>query len=244
MNNEIFTELRERLAELTEKYDLGQNEVVINGTVLSVEEAIGNPERNDFPLQKGKESLMQASFRGSCGQAFTDMPRNFRGSIQEIVKRPVKDNYGRAVLISSFNAVLRSLNLCDHSVHCKDGEPRKCSEELVKMISATYGKPQIALFGLQPAMAEALAKQFALRIFDLDPDNIGKEKFGVTVESGECEMEEVESWANLFLVTGSSVCNGSILNFLNLKKPVIFFGTTIAGTAAIFELTRFCPFSS
>ncbi|GAI33155.1 unnamed protein product, partial [marine sediment metagenome] len=52
---------------------------------LTPQEVIGKPERDDFPLLKGKEVMLQADFKGSLGQAFTDMPGNYSGSLREIL---------------------------------------------------------------------------------------------------------------------------------------------------------------
>lgn len=244
MENDFCRNIQQKLKDLAAQHDLSGSNVYIESSVLTVKEAIGSPRRNDFPLQKGKEKLMQACCNGYYGQAYTDMPDNFSGTIQEVVSLPLKNNYQRAVLVSSFNAVLRSLNLCGNTIHCKDCQPEECSGKLVEMIKSTYGNPKIALFGFQPAMAEALAGKFDLRIFDLDPENIGRERFGVTIENGNCRMEEVQAWADLVLVTGSTICNGTLSNFLSLQKPVVFYGTTIAGTASAFGLNHFCPESS
>ncbi len=238
---ELYDKLKETFQQTIEKYNLKEHSIEIKGAVLSVKEAIGNPERQDFPLQKGKEKLMQASFRGYYGQAFTDMPRDFSGKLKDIVSMPINNNYDRAVFVSSLNAVAAYLKVADHTIHCKDEDPHKCSLRLVEKIKSEYNDPKIAFFGLQPAMVEALAGKFEMRVFDLNPDNIGKEKFGVRIESGECDLIEVEKWADLFVVTGSTVCNDTLTGFLSLKKPVIYFGTTIAGTAAIMGLERFCP---
>jgi len=45
------------------------------------------------------------------------------------------------------------------------------------------------------------------------------------------------------LVTGSIVVNGTIENILKVRKPLIFFGTTAAGTAKLMGWERFCPCS-
>jgi hypothetical protein len=47
-----------------------QGELVISRP-LSVSEAIGDTGREDFPIIRGKEVLMQAVYRGAIGQAFT-----------------------------------------------------------------------------------------------------------------------------------------------------------------------------
>lgn len=241
---DIFTVLQEQLRQIVDENGLSEQKIEITCSVLTTEEAIGNPERSDFPLQKGKEKLMQARCGDSCGQAFTDMPNSYTGKVRELTTMALNTNYERAVFISGLNAVLRELGMADHTIHCKDDGPRRCALEIGAIIAGEYGHPRIAMFGLQPAIAEALAQQFELRVFDLDPDNIGQTKFGLVIESGECDLDEVESWADLFLVTGSTLCNGSIRGFLPLSKPAVFFGTTIAGAAPLLGLKRICPRSA
>lgn len=242
---DVFTVLQEKLKEIVDyENGLSQQKIEISCSVLTTEEAIGNPERQDFPLQKGKEKLMQARCRDSCGQAFTDMPNDYAGIVGDLTTMPLNTNYERAVFISGLNAVLRELGMAGHTIHCRDGGPRQCAVEIGAIIAGEYGHPRIAMFGLQPAIAETLAQQFELRVFDLDPDNIGQTKFGLVIESGECDLDEVEGWADLFLVTGSTLCNGSIREFLPIRKPVAFFGTTIAGAAPLLGLKRICPQSA
>lgn len=241
---EFFERLQINFKDIVEKNQLNDQNVEITCSVLTPHQAIGNPDRNDFPLQKGKEKLMQAHCGQSCGQAFTDMPNNYSGKVHGLTTMPLNTNFDRAVFISGLNAVLRELRMTDHTIHCKDAGPRQCSLEIGEMIEKEYGQPRIAMFGLQPAIAEVLAQKYDIRIFDLDPDNIGQLKFGTTIESGECAMDQVEAWADLFLVTGSTICNGSIIDFLPIKKPVIFFGTTIAGAASLLGLKRLCPQST
>ena len=131
-----------------------------------------------------------------------------------------------------------------HYYHTLPGRrPGKCSKELLNAIAEKYGNPRIAVIGLQPAMVEELARRFETRVFDLDPDNIGQEKYGVTIENGDYDLEEVEDWCDLFLVTGSSVVNGSIDPFLNRKKPVLLWYNH-SRAAAYLGLDRFCPVSS
>lgn len=237
---EVFNQLRPWIEKTLKDPELSRSQLSISCRVLTPQEAIGSPERNDFPLQKGKEKLMQAEIDGSFGQAFSDMPGSFQGTLEGALTLPPDNNYHRAVIIAALNAVGGKLGLTSHTIHCKDQAPQKCSLGLVEKISSEYGRPRIAFFGLQPAMVEELAKHFEIRVFDLDPENIGQVKFGVTIESGECDLEEVETWGDLFLVTGSTVVNGTIDCFLKVKKPVIFYGTTVAAAAEIIGLKRFC----
>ena len=241
---EVFKKLQPFIDDILRDPKLASAGVIINCRELTPEEAIGSPGRDDFPLQKGKEKLMQAEIDGCSGQAYTDMPGNFSGSLQEALTLPPTNNYQRAVIIAALNAAHRKMKPATPTIHCRDQGPGECSEKLGQFIAEKYGNPRIAVIGLQPAMVEQLARRFATRVFDLDPDNIGKGKYGVTIEASEPLWEQVEDWCDLFLVTGSSVVNGTIDPFLNRKKPVIFYGTTIAAPAELLGLKRFCPVSS
>ncbi|QEK13058.1 hypothetical protein FQB35_12425 [Crassaminicella thermophila] len=243
MNKSIFyDDLLKKFKGVVQKNKLLSEKVTVQGSVLSSQEAIGNPLRKDFPILKGKEKLMQAEFRGEKGQAFTDMPGNFTGTIEEIINRPLETNFDRAVLISTINAVCKYLKITDTTIHCKDEEPEDCAKRLVEHIKENYGSHKIALIGLQPAMLQRLSENFCVRVVDLDKDKIGKVKFGVEIENGEEKTEEVLDWCEVIVATGSTAANNTILNFL-MKKPVIFFGTTIAGAASLMKLNRFCPCS-
>lgn len=236
----FYAELKDKFAQIVKKYRLETERVNIIGKVLQPQEAIGNPKRQDFPILKGKEKLMEADFKGSKGQAFTDMPGSFSGTIKEILKRPLETNFDRAILICTLNAVLNNLGLIQNTIHCKDEAPERCAEKLISFIKNNYPTAEkIALFGLQPAMAEKLSQAFTLRIVDLDPDNIGKLKFGISVE-GEEKTDEVIKWCHLILATGSSIANGTLPRFLG-QKPVLFYGTSLAGVSYLMNLERYCP---
>ncbi|MFY9447719.1 MAG: hypothetical protein WAQ72_08530, partial [Dethiobacteria bacterium] len=160
-SREFYEELTKRFGELIREHDLLNEKVEIRGRILKPGEAIGSPKRGDFPLLKGKEKLMEAEFRGAKGQAFTDMPGDFSGTLSEIVSRPLETNYDRAVLVSSINAVCNYLGLSRNHVHCKDEAPEQCAGELAAAIKKEFGAPRIAFVGYQPAMVERLAGSFS-----------------------------------------------------------------------------------
>jgi hypothetical protein len=214
----------------------------VRARVLTTEEAIGNPEADDFLLQKGKEKLMQAEFLGAKGQAFTDRYGDFEGVLEDVLKMNLENNFRRAVFVSTANAVLRHLGRIEKTVHCRDKEPTECAEELAAHIQKKYGNVKIALIGFQPRMAESLASHFPLRVLDLDEDNIGAEKFGVTIEGPE-QTDDAVYWADLLAVTGTALVNGTIGSFLK-GKPLLFYGTTIAGAAHLMKWERFCARSN
>ena len=181
---------------------------------------------------------MQAEFDNASGQAFTDRFGDFEGSLEEISQMALNNNFRRAVFVAALNAVGRHLNLVDGTVHCRNQEPAECAEVLAAYIKDRYGSMKITQVGFQPRMVESLAARFSLRVLDLDPDNIGTSKYGAPIEGPENTPEAIQ-WADLLVVTGTTLVNGTIDRFLT-SKPVLFYGTTIAGAANLMKWDRFC----
>ncbi len=232
--------IREKFIKLIKEHGLEGEEVIVKAAALTSEQAIGNPEDKDYPLIKGQERLMQAEFRGAKGQAFTDHYGNFSGRLLDIAAMDLTNNFRRAVFIASLNAVMNYLGLVSKTVHCKNEQPRECATELANYIEKNYGHPKIAMVGFQPRMVEELAKHFKLRVSDMDEANIGQEKFGVKID-GPAKTKENLKWCDIALVTGTTIVNDTIDQFLG-DKPVIFYGVTIASAAKLEGLNRFCPF--
>lgn len=235
---EVYDQLKNKGLQLCRKNNLLGEKVLIRARALTTEEAIGNPEGDDFPLQKGRERLMQAEFRGSLGQAFTDRFGDFEGTLDEIFNMPLENNYRRAVFVAAVNAMLRHLGLIEGTIHCRDQGPTECATHMASHIRERFGRVKVTQVGFQPRIAEALAGAFPFRLLDLDPDNIGREKSGVMVEGPDATGEAVD-WADLLLVTGTTLVNDTIGPFLT-GKPVVFYGTTIAGPAYLMGWDRFC----
>ncbi len=238
MSELIFDLLRESLARIIRQRNLASEEISIRAFPLSPEEAIGNPDERDYPLIKGRERLMQAEFKGVKGQAYTDMYGDFSGKLAEVLEMELKNNFRRAIFISTLNAVLRYAGLVDKTIHCKDQEPRMCAQALARYIEERYGTPRIALVGFQPRMAEVLSQKFELRITDLDKGNIGQKRFGIRI-GGPQMSEENLKWCDVALVTGTTITNNTFEQF-RVSKPVIFYGVTIAGAAKLLGLEHFC----
>jgi len=237
---EFYNDLKTKFFKMVEGHNIIDETItVISARTLSSKEAIGKPDRNDFPLLKGKEVMIEATFRECRGQAYTDMPGDFKGSIKDILDLPLSDNFQRAVFIASLNAVMRYFGYISNTTHCKDKEPTICSDKLIDHIKNLYGKPKISFVGYQPAMINKLSHFFPIRVVDLDKDNIGKEKFGLIIEGSE-KTDEILSWGEIILATGSTSVNDTIKTFLS-KKPVIFYGVTVAGIATLYGYQRYCP---
>jgi hypothetical protein len=234
----IYDEIKYASTDLWRSEGLLGEKVKIKARPLTVDEAIGNPESDDFPLQKGKERLMQAEFRGSKGQGFTDQYGDFEGTLEEIVNMGFENNYRRAIFIATLNASLRYLNKINGTIHCRDQEPVECAVALADHIEKKYGDVKVLQVGYQPRMLEVLSSRYSMRILDLDPDNIGEQRYNITVE-GPDGTDEAIKWADLLLVTGTTLVNGTIETFFN-SGPLLFYGTTIAGAAYLMGWDRFC----
>ncbi len=235
----VYEHLKEKLHQIAGNYNLLEQPIdIISARTLTPEECIGTPKRKDFPLVKGKEVMIEARFINAAGQAFTDLPGSFNGKIKDVLALDLSNNFERAIFISSVNAVLKHLKWIDRSVHCKNEEPEKCAENLVPYVREIANQPRIAFIGFQPAMIENLARYFELRVADLDPANVGKEKYGVLIEPVE-NTKDIIAWSELILATGTTVVNNTFIPLMG-NKPVIFYGVTISGVAFFTGCRQYC----
>lgn len=244
----MYDKLKRLLIEICKDAGLLESKINVTAKRLTSKEAIGETERKDFPLLQGKESLMQADFKGALGQAFTDMPRNFNGKVRDILDLELTNNGDRALFIATLNAVLRYLGKADDTVHCKNEGPELCSKEIVETVIGRHGKEiQVGIIGFQPAIIDHFSKKIPpekIRVTDLDKDNIGKEKYGVTVWDAKEMTDEVFKTCDVVLATGSTIVNDTLESLTLLseryQKPLYFYGTTVAGPAALLNLNRLC----
>ncbi len=216
---------------------------------LDPDEAIGRDADPDFVLKKGKERVIEATFRESRGQAFTDRPAAWSGNLEELLSLRLDDIPNRAVFVAGLNAVLCALDQLPGTIHCKDEDPSRCGAEIARILSERFGGIQVGLIGLQPAILKALAERFgagAVRVVDLNPDNIGENRSGVVVWDGEKDLSRLVDECALGLATGSSVVNRTLdgirERFQQAEKPLLLFGNTVSGVAALLGLERLCPF--
>lgn len=243
----LYRQLQDTFIALAREHDLLDEDIVIETRILQTAEAIGNPDRRDYPLLKGKEFLMEATFRGARGQAYTDDPAEYAGPLREIAELPLQKTGERALFIACLNAVTRFLEPQLGTVHCRDNEPEECAREIAAFLQ-TVNPRFTGLVGLQPAILEHIVAAFgADRVACLDRDESfrGETRFGVPIEWGDSEsLRRLFAKADLVLATGSTIVNGSLPEILDLGEQygvsVFFFGTTIAATAHLLGLNRLC----
>jgi hypothetical protein len=131
------------------------------------------------------------------------------------------------------------LGWVEKTVHCRDHEPEACAKRLVGFVRDRFSDPKIAFVGLQPAMVDHLARNYPLRVTDLDPDNVGQVRYGVPIESAEKTLEVLD-WGNVIFATGSIFVNATYRSVIK-DKPVVFYGVTVAGIAHFTNCWQYCP---
>lgn len=248
-NTEILEQAKEKFRAILNQADLLELPVEVIANPLTPEEAIGQPQRRDFPIIEGKERMVEAIVKGARGHAFTDSPRNFQGSLKEIFEIPLDNSGQRAIFISAMNAALRHLDQVEKTVHCKDEDPEKCAREIAEYLLKEWGRIRIGLIGLNPAIAESLIKTFGVEnvlISDLNPKNSGATKHGVKILDGRSNTDFLIENSDGLVITGTTLVNQTIDFILDKAnaagKKYIIYGVTCASVCAVMDLPRICPY--
>lgn len=238
----FFNRLQKEFVKLVDEFQLRQAEVKVKASLLTPEEAIGSTKRQDYVLLKGKERLLEATVMGCKGQAFTSAQGNFECTLEDVVALPLTDDFQRAIYIATLNAIVCYAGKGDQTIHCRNEGPELCAQQTATYFNDKYRDLRILMIGYQPALAEALYKAGnSLIVLDLDPENIDKTKNGVLIRNGADGLEEYISGSDVIFATGSTICNDTIDTLYNASIPLVLFGTTGAGAAALLGITRFCP---
>lgn len=243
----LLEQCREKIRALAAEHGLDDAEVTVLAKPLTPEEAIGTPGRRDFPIIVGKERVIEAQVCGARGQAFTDSAGEFVGKLRDVLDLPLTSNRNRALFVATLNATLRHLGMTAGTVHCKDDDPEQCGEDLAAYARKT-GARTVGLVGFNPALAEALAREFGpdnTRITDLNRANIGQRKFGVEVWDGRTRVEELMRVSDVIFMTGTTLVNGTFDGLWQAAeragKKAVIFGITAAGVCSLLNLERWCP---
>ncbi len=243
-SEQLYQILKKRFREILKQYGIENDLVSVVCRALTPQEAIGDTDRKDFPILTGKDIMIQAEYKGFKGQAFTDSPSSYSGMLEDILKLDMEKNpHDRGIFIAAMNAVLCSLGLCSGTVHCRTEGPELCAKDMNRYLETHYPDvKRIALIGYQPALLEMLSEsRYEVRVLDLNPGNIGQIRYGIRVEDGNSVKEEIlDDYADLVLCTGSTLCNGTITDYLEVRPEVLFFGITAAGAAALMGWKRVC----
>ena len=240
-------EARDKLQTIIANHRLGDEPVQITVGTLSARQAIGSPSRQDYALLEGKEVMIEAQFKGSFGQAFTDQPHDFAGLLKDILNLSLNTNYDRAIFVATLNAVTAHLGMVTGVRHCRDREPEECAAQIAQYVLTNFGRVKIGMVGYQPAILENLVSTLGannVRCADLNPKNIGSQKFGAEIWDGRSENTKLARWCDLLLVTSSTTTNNTFdairAEAVLQGKRLIIFGVTGAGVSALLGLERVC----
>ncbi len=243
----ILEQAEQEFSQIAQDKNLLQEHIKVEIRPLSPRQAIGTPVRQDYPILTGKEVIVEAKFRNGYGQAFTDKPQVFEGTLQDVLELPLNESGNRAIFLATLNAVTSHLELADRVRHCKDEEPEKCAAEIAEVLLQRFGKTSVGLIGLQPAILENLVKVFGadkVRCSDLNPQNVGTVKYGCRIANGATDNPDIVKTSGVILVTSSTLSNDTFDTLHRAAKlagkPIIMFGISGAGVAALLDLERLC----
>ena len=241
----FFARLQDEFTKLVDEFQLRQAEVKVKASLLSPEDSIGATKRQDYVILTGKERLLQATVMGCKGQAFTGSQGDFSGTLEDVLSLPLTDDFQRAIYIATLNAVVCYTGKDEQTVHCRNEGPEQCALQTAAYFKKNYSDSKVLMIGYQPALAEAIHNAgISLIVLDLDPANIGKTKNGVLISTGAEGLEDYISGSDVIFATGSTICNATIDALYNASKPLVLFGTTGAGAAALLGIKRYCPEST
>jgi uncharacterized protein (DUF4213/DUF364 family) len=240
---------KDKLVELVKENKAEGQPVKVTIGALSPQQAIGNTSRQDYAILEGKEVMIQAQFGGGFGQAFTDSPREFEGTIDDVLSFSMDTNGNRAILVATLNAIASHLGIASGVKHCRNDEPEKCGSIIAEELKKKFGIVKIGMIGLQPAILQNLTACFGIdnvRCTDMNPKNIGQNKSGITIWDGKTQTQELIDWCDVIFATGSTIANGSF-DDINRRieqagKKLVLFGITGAAVCAIKGIDRICPY--
>lgn len=260
----ILEKFFDKIQELMTEKGIIDQRVKVKAQALTPEQAIGNPDSDDYPILKGREKMMKTSLFvpvgdkkvSGIGQAFTDHYGDYEGTLKEIFDPESRrqNNFRRAIALAAANAFLQALDLIKGAIHCKDKGPGKCGEQVIDYIRGLDKLPskrfnsipkKILVIGHQPRLIQNLSTtdDFELKALDLDPDNFGL-KYGNCVIESPKNMAEYLVWCDMIFATGSTFVNDSAQPLVDSGKDLVFYGISGAGVCSLMDFERYCPEST
>ena len=186
---------------------------------------------------------MTAVIRGTCGQAYTETPESFQGTLKEALEIPPTEKGISAVTISALNAAMNILGLAPGTFPEEEQSRIDYADALCRYVAEKHGKSNIILVGYDGYLVKRFVEEgFDFWTMDRDPANITQNRFHhVVVNNAKRNRESSFVWGKYFVVTGSTLCNGTILHYLDSGKELLFYGITCAGAATLLNLPWFAP---
>ena len=199
---------------------------------------------NDPPSTVARpEYCVTATLRGVRGEAYTETPEDFRGTLEEALHIPPSEKGISAVTIAALNAAMSCLGLAPGVFPEEEEAHFRYAEKLYRYVIENHGPDNIVLVGYDGYLVKRFVDEgLIIWIMDRDPDHIAQDRFHhVVVNNAKRNRESSFVWGKYFIVTGSTLCNGTILHYLNSGKELLFYGITCAGAAKLLNLPWFSP---
>ena len=204
------------------------------------------PENEPVSEAARPEYCVTATLLGIKGEAYTEEPENFSGTLEEALRIAPTEKGISAVTVAALNAAMSYLNLAPGTF--PEGEEASVlyADQLCRFVKKNFGTDNIVLVGYDGYLVKRFMEEgFSFWTMDRDPDNITQDRFHHVVVNNAKRMRESSFiWGKYFIVTGSTLCNGTILHYLNTDKEVLFYGITCAGAATLLNLPWFLPNNS
>ena len=201
------------------------------------------PENEPASSVARPEYCVTATLCGVKGEAYTEEPEDFCGTLKEALEIAPTEKGISAVTIASINAAMNFLGLAPGTFP-EGEEARFCyADALCRYVTEHHGKNNIILVGYDGYLVKRFMDEgLEFWTMDMDPANITQNRFHhVVVNNAKRNRESSFVWGKYFVVTGSSLCNGTILHYLNSGKELLFYGISCAGVAKLLDLPWFSP---
>ncbi|MBR5930526.1 MAG: hypothetical protein IKZ95_00710 [Lachnospiraceae bacterium] len=228
-------------------YELDGAKALLNETV-SVKKS-EEPERtlrpeNDPPSTVARpEYCVTATLCGAKGEAYTEEPSDFSGTLQQALEIPPTEKGISAVTVAALNAAVNYLGLAPGAFPKGEEARFSYADALCRYVTEHYGRSNIILVGYDGYLVKRFMDEgLDFWTMDRDPDHISQNRFQhVVVNNAKRNRDSSFVWGKYFIVTGSTLCNGTILHYLDCGKEVLFYGITCAGAATLLHLPWFSP---
>ena len=201
------------------------------------------PETEPVSAVARPEYCVKADICGVKGEAYTETPEDFCGTLQQALEIPPTEKGISAVTIAALNAAMNYLQLAPGTFPEGEEARYQYADALCRYVIESHGPDNIVLVGYDGYLVKRFMDEgLIFWTMDRDPDNITQDRFHhVVVNNAKRNRESSFVWGKYFIVTGSSLCNGTILHYLNSGKELLFYGITCAGAATLLKLPWFSP---
>lgn len=234
---EIYDQIIERFRALPGVQDL-------LGEIIDIR-ASRRPEitlmpEGDVPSQVNRpEYCTFAKFKGAKGEAYSETPADFYGELGKVLEFPLAGKGIDARVLAAINAVMKYLGFINNGEFSDEPEAhREYADQIYDEVTEKYGKSNIVLIGYDGYIVQRFMQEpLDFWTLDRNPDNITKDRFDhVIANSGKPSRDAAFAWAKILIVTGSTLCNGTILPYLECSNDVKFYGITFAGASKLLDL--------